>query len=348
MVFENPGAGCGARPEVSVLLPLRDAAGTIEACVRSVQAQTLQNFELLCVDDGSRDDGVRKVARLAREDPRIRILDSGGAGLVQALNLGMAGARADLVARMDADDLMRARRLQRQRDYLARHPGIALVASRVDAFPEALLGPGMRHYLRWQDRCLAPAVMAEEIYVESPMVHPSVMFRRRSVMRLGAYRQGMFPEDYELWLRMIRAGLAMAKLSERLLCWRQHPGSLSRRDPRYRRAAFDALRARYLATDPRLARGRDLVIWGAGRRTRRRADGLLEHGFRPVAYVDIDPRKLGNRVQGVPVHPPSWLAQRSPRPLVLGYVASHGAREAIRSALLEMGYRGGSDFLMVG
>jgi hypothetical protein len=66
---------------------------------------------------------------------------------------------------------------------------------------------------------------------------------------------------------------------------------------------------------------------------------------------DIDARTVGNRVQGVPVQPPQWLADqyaRSPRPFVLGYVASHGAREQITAALLAMSYEQGSDFLMVG
>ncbi len=335
-------------PGVSVVLPYRDAAASLEACLHSIAAQSLEDFEILCVDDGSTDDGPRILAAAARYDARIRCLRSGRRGLVLALNLGLSRARADLVARMDADDLMHPDRLQRQRQFLLEHSRVSLVASRVDAFPEHALGPGMRHYLQWQDRCMSPCAIGENIYVESPFVHPSVMFRRQHVLRIGGYRHGMFPEDYELWLRMARAGLHMAKLPRRLLRWRQNPASLSRRDPRYARAAFDMLRARYLAGDARLRQGRELVIWGAGRRTRRRVDRLLAHGYRPKAFIDIDPRKLGRRIQGVPVHPPAWLAQHVSRPLVLGYVANHGAREAIRDSLLEMGYRAGSDFLMVG
>jgi hypothetical protein len=140
----------------------------------------------------------------------------------------------------------------------------------------------------------------------------------------------------------------MAKLPERLLAWRQHPGSLSRIDPRYRREAFDELRACYLSTDPRLAMAGALVIWGAGRRTRRRAARLIAKTRSPLAWIDIDPRKIGNRVDGVPVHAPQWLAGLERRPFVLGYVASHGAREAMAAALTAMGYRAGEHFLLVG
>ena len=74
---------------------------------------------------------------------------------------------------------------------------------------------------------------------------------------------------------------------------------------------------------------------------------LLRHGFHPRVWVDIDPRKIGNRIDGVPVVSPEWL-QREPRPLVLCYVARHGARELIERRLDEYGYRKGRDFLQVG
>lgn len=90
-------------------------------------------------------------------------------------------------------------------------------------------------------------------------------------------------------------------------------------------------------------------IWGGGRRTRRRADHLATQGLSPAAWIDIDPRKIGNRIDGVPVHAPraSWESTSQP-PFILGYVASHGAREQIAEYLQEGGYRPGKDFLMVG
>jgi len=164
----------------------------------------------------------------------------------------------------------------------------------------------------------------------------------------GGYRDGDFPEDYELWLRLHAAGEVLAKLPQTLLHWRDGPGRLSRTDLRYARIAFDRLRAGYLARDPRLLAARSrLVIWGAGRRTRRRGAHLLGHGFRPRAWIDIDPRKIGNRLAGVPVVDPSWLRRR-PRPFVLSYVASHGARPCIEAELSRLGYRKGEDYLHVG
>jgi hypothetical protein len=186
------------------------------------------------------------------------------------------------------------------------------------------------------------------VFVESPITHPSAMFRRSAVVSAGGYRDGDFPEDYELWLRLTEHGRRLAKIDRCLLYWRQHEGSLSRRDPRYSREAFDRLRARYLARDPRLRSARPLVFWGAGRRTRKRASHLVARGFSPCAWIDVDPRKIGNRVDNAPVMAPEWLDNRRPRPFVLVWVASHGAREEIGAALTAMGYVRGTDCLAVG
>jgi len=223
-----------------------------------------------------------------------------------------------------------------------------LSASRVRAFPEQLVQAGLREYLRWQNACLSAADVAADIYVEAPFAHPSVAFRRDVVRDAGGYREGPFPEDYELWLRLHQDGHRMAKLPEVLLDWREHPRRTSRVDPRYARLAFDRVRADYLAREPRLLARRDeFVIWGAGRRTRKRCEVLLAHGFRPRAWIDIDPRKIGRPLDGVPVHAPAFLATE-PRPFVLVYVTNHGARDEIAAHLDRLGYVRGRDWLAVG
>jgi glycosyltransferase involved in cell wall biosynthesis len=335
-------------PTVSLVLPVRDTAGTLPACIATIRRQTFDAYEVLAIDDGSRDDSAALLRAWAAADRRVRVLETGGAGLVAALNLGLAQARGRLIARMDADDVMHPARLALQVAYLDAHPATALVATQAVAFPARHVREGYREYLRWQNRVLSPADVAAEIYREAPFAHPSVMLRRDVLMSLGGYADGPFPEDYELWLRMHRAGLAMAKLPRILLGWREHPTRTSRRDPRYTREAFDVLRAQFLAEDPRLRQGRELVYWGAGRPTRLRARRLAAQGFPATAWIDIDPRKIGRVIGGVPVVAPEWLAERHPRPFVLIYVTNHGARELVDPLLAAWGYRAGEDYLWVG
>ena len=332
-------------------MPLRDARVHLSQSMQSICAQSLENFELIVVDDGSTDDSPQFVEQCAQHDARIRLFRRPARGIVAALNYGLAQARSNYIARMDADDIMHPQRLATQLDYMQARAELSLLACCVHAFPDSAMGAGMREYMRWQNACIDEQQIHQQLYIESVFTHPSVMFRRDRIVALGGYRDGDFPEDYELWLRLAAAGEAMAKLPQVLLNWRQHEHSLSRHDARYSRAAFDRLRAQYLAQDSRLDCARDIVIWGAGRRTRKRCEHFFSHGHRVTAWIDIDPRKIGQHYGGVPVYGKDWLAQDSllsQRPYVLVYVTNHGAREEIAEDLHALGYCVGRDYLMIG
>lgn len=334
-------------PSVSIIFPFRDAGSTVAEAIESIRSQTLHSFELLAIDDGSSDDSAAIVEAARENDARIRLLSPGRQGLVPALNIGLAEARSDLVARMDADDVMLPARLEEQHRRMKEDAGLAVLGSRVELFPEESIRAGYREYVRWQNDCTTHEQIETHRYLESPFAHPSVMMRRSVVMAAGHYRDGPFPEDYELWLRLLANGARMEKVPRVLLRWRESPLRASRMDPRYSREAFDRLRAEWLARDPRLHAGRPIAIWGAGRRTRIRAAHLVRRGIAPAVWIDIDPRKIGRRIDDVPVVGPEWLDLEQ-KPFVLVYVATHGAREIIAERLTALGYAIGRDWLPVG
>lgn len=328
-------------------MPFRDAAETLPECLDSIVGQSLQEWELVAIDDRSTDASAAIIEALAVRDGRVRLVRAAAPGLVAALNRGIAESRAPLIARMDADDVMHRERLAEQVAFLDARPDVDVVGCQVELFPDERVLAGYREYIRWQNCCVTEDDISEEIYVESPLAHPSVVMRRDSLIAAGGYREGAFPEDYELWLRLHAAGRRMAKLPRVLLRWRERDARMSRVDPRYAREAFDVLRASYLTRDPRLAAARDVVIWGAGRRSRQRAELLIARGVSPVAWIDIDPRKTGRIVRGIPVHPRAWL-ERSPRPFVLVYLTAHGARDEAAAWLGSHGYERGRDWIGVG
>ncbi|HUF17558.1 MAG TPA: glycosyltransferase [Thermoanaerobaculia bacterium] len=335
-------------PRVSIVLPFRNEERFLEDSLKTILEQSIGEWELHAIDDHSTDRSASILRDAAAADRRIKLASNPGRGLVAALQHGFARARAPLVARMDADDLMTPDRLEVQTRALAEYPETALVASRVRIFPRNLLGTGYREYERWQNAIITPEQIGFEIFHESPFTHPTVMFRREMFNAIGGYRDGAFPEDYELWLRIYAQGLEMRKCEEVLLHWRERPDRTSRIDPRYSREAFDLLRARHLARDPRITGSRPLVIWGAGRRTRQRARHFLELSPPIESWIDVDPRKIGREAGGIPVHAPEWLASRKPRPFVLVYVRNYGARELIAPRLASMGYEPIQDWIPVG
>jgi glycosyltransferase involved in cell wall biosynthesis len=332
---------------VSVVMPVRDAGPTVAAAVESLLAQTERAWELVAVDDGSTDATASILEGAAGRDTRIRVIRGEGRGLVAALDAGLAAASGDLIARLDADDVCAPGRLALQRAHLDAHPEVGLVASRVRFGGDPRAAAGFARYVEWSNRLLTHEDISLARFVESPLVHPSVMFRRGLVERGGGYRAGDFPEDYELWLRWLEAGVRMEKLAEPLLVWNDSPTRLSRRDPRYDPEAFYRVKAGYLARwlaahNPHHP---SVILWGAGRVTRRRARSLVEHGVRIEAFVDIDPRKVGRPIDGRPVQGPGALPPPGAA-FVVSYVGGLDAREQIEARLQSAGYRPGADYIL--
>ena len=333
-------------PTLSILLPCRNMQSTLTEALGSIVNQSFREFELVIIDDHSQDHSIGIVKQF--NDARFKVFQNVGNGLVDALNLGMEKCRCDWVVRMDGDDIMHPQRLEQLWRATTDFSEADLIASQVKMFPHGEIQKGYREYIRWQNKVLSSEQISQQIYVESPFSHPSVMFRKSVVLELGGYHKGHFPEDYELWLRMHEANRLMIKLPVVLLYWRESPDRFSRNHEIYSRESFDRLRAKFLARDQRLCRNRALAFWGAGRKTRKRSELLMEYGFSPVAWIDIDPKKINNIIKGVPVVDPMWLAGPQPKPFVLSYVTNHGAREKISAELNAMEYKPGTDYLMVG
>jgi glycosyltransferase involved in cell wall biosynthesis len=327
-------------PLVSVLIPARNAVDTIEPALRSVRAQTLGEWEAVIIDDGSTDATASVVSRLAQKDKRIGLLSHAHEGIVGALNRGLAACGAPLVARFDADDLMHRDRLRLQVEMLARRPELSGVGSLVRCFPRRTLRAGMRRYEAWLNSMHEPDAIARERFIESPLVHPSVMVRRE-VLAAARWRDEPWPEDWELWLRLMEAGHRFAKVPEVLLYWRDSAARLTRTQSRYMPERLVELRAHYLARGP--LKGREPVIWGAGEIGKKLARALNKVGAPVRAFIDIDPRKIGQRIHGARVlAPPELLAPNGVT--LLAAVGAPQARGEIRAAAVAAGFVEGVDF----
>lgn len=329
-------------PDVSVILPVHNGGDWLAAAVASILGQRHANLELLLIDDHSTDAAI---AGLARDDPRLRVLHSPARGIVAALNHGIGQARGRFIARMDADDISEPTRLACQLDYLRRHPEVGICGARVNIFsgePGAAAAEGYRVYEDWINALTRPEDIVREIYIESPIPHPTAMLRREVLEQIGAYRDCSWAEDYDLWLRAHLAGIRMGKPEPVLLHWRDHDGRLSRRSERYARRRFTAARACYLAQQ--YGDGRELVIWGAGENGKRLCDALVGHGVYPRAFIDVNPRLVGGRKRGLPVVAMEDLAGLG-EVFILVAVARRGAREEIRAFLRARGRREGEDFI---
>lgn len=327
---------------VSAILPFRDAAATIDEALAGLLASGDPALELIAIDDGSTDGGAARVRAHAARDARVRLLSSGGRGLVAALNAGIESARGELIARMDADDIAHPERIARQRARMLAEPAVGALGTRVRAFADAgEPGEGLMRYVAWQNALITPEEHARERFVESPLCHPSIMLRRSALSRAGAYRDLGGPEDYELFLRLVEHGYALAKLPDVLLSWRHRAGRATFGDPRYALEKFRETKAPYLAAVLRRASGRRCVLWGAGPTGRRLARVLRAHGVRAERFIDIDPDKIGRTAQGAPISAPEALD--AGRDVVVAAVGARGARALIRAELAARGFEEGEN-----
>ena len=330
-------------PRVCVLIPAHNAESTIDSALKSILRQSLADFEVIVVDDGSTDATADILDAFRLSDDRIRVVRSPRRGIIHALNTGIALCDAPLIARMDADDISHPRRLELQTERMDADPGVSVCSSLVRLFPRKGLLGGMVRYEQWLNSLISSDEMARDMFVECPVAHPSVMLRRTELIEIGGYQERGWAEDYDLWLRCHAAGKRFSKVPSTLLFWRQAEDRLTFTDSRYSVENFLRAKAHYLAG---LLKGRagPIVLWGAGKTGRRISKHLIREGLDIEAVIDIDPHKIGHTLRGRPIVSPDHLREQRDA-FVIAAVSSHGARELIRDQLRSLGFEEARDFI---
>jgi glycosyltransferase involved in cell wall biosynthesis len=221
-------------PRFSVVIPAFDAERTVVAAIRSVRAQTEPDFELIVVDDGSRDATADRVRQV--DDRRIRLLRQENRGLSAARNAGIGAARGSLIAFLDADDLWLPTYLERMGAALAARPEAELAYCDAWVF-EA--GTGRIRRQTFFDRHrpagslpLEPAAFLL-VHLRDNFFYVGTTVRARAFASVGGFREDMTSlEDYEMWLRIEAAGGAIVEVAVPLALYRTSPGQMSANTPR--------------------------------------------------------------------------------------------------------------------
>ncbi len=330
-------------PSISVLLPCRNAAATLDEALASLVAQTFADFEIVAVDDGSSDETATLLDEWRKRDDRIRAVCTPPGGIVAALDTAATHARGDVLARMDADDIAAPERLERQVAFLDDHSELAACGSRVRYVPTSLVRDGARRYEEWINGVVTWEQMERDLFVECPIPHPTLVMRRATFEEVGGYRDVGWPEDYDLVLRLWVSGYGFGKVPEVLLEWREGPERLSRTDGRYGEDAFRRCKAHFLRS--RIA-DRAVAVWGAGPVGKAFAQALDREGHAIEAFVDLDPRKIGQVIHGAPVVHPDAVGQHRDAYFIAA-VGQHNARQEIRACLHAAGFREPRDFCAV-
>jgi glycosyltransferase involved in cell wall biosynthesis len=310
---------------------VRNAGPFLRRSLASLAVQTFRDYEIIAVDDGSTDGSGERLERASRGEPRLTVLRAPAQGLPATLNLALENARSPVIARHDADDISHHERFAIQLRHLAEHPDVTAVGCRVRLFPSAAVTRGMRRWEDWHNTLLTHEEITRDLLMESPLAHGSAMMRREPVERIGGWTHRHWAEDLDLWIRLYESGARFAKRPETLYAWRQHPGSSTRTDRRYHRAAFEALKLDTLERG--LLAGRTTVtlvgVGGSLERWRR----VLERTGREVRAIEA-PRPGPDTL--ATMAPPVVLVFMAPRRRALWReaLARHGWNELREFALL--------------
>lgn len=192
-------------PIVSIILPTRNGARFISEAITSVQNQTYNSWELLVIDDGSTDETKDVVMKYIQHDPRIRyIQNETNLGIQKTLNIGLHVSQGMFIARIDDDDRWSMPdKLEKQVVFLQQHPEYVLVGTGIEIVNEqhATL---YTHLFPQSDLAIRKNILSQNCFA-----HPSVVFNKEVVLKLGGYDETMHTrhiEDYELWLRLGTVG----------------------------------------------------------------------------------------------------------------------------------------------
>lgn len=213
-----------AWPAYSVLIPLGpwESAEVVADALVSVLAQTYPCSDLVISVDGRCGDDLMHAVKASLYPQPFTLLEAPQPqGVGPTLARGLLRCRCEFVMRMDADDLCLPDRAQRQLDYLLHHPDVVVVSAPLPEFTDE---PSRLSGFRPVPR--EPAAVRGLAPWRNPINHPAVMFRRWPVLQVGNYRSAPGFEDYDLWLRLRWAGLAMANLGQPVVLARA--GSLHR------------------------------------------------------------------------------------------------------------------------
>jgi glycosyltransferase involved in cell wall biosynthesis len=215
-------------PQLSVVLPCYNAAAFLQEAISSVLKQSFTDFELIIIDDGSTDESATIISK--QNDPRLKVIrNEKNLGLIRTLNTGIAAAKGKYIARMDADDISRPERFEKQISFLEKNPGIGVCGTWMHMIHNNSV---------YKHRYQASDTIKSALVFNNPIVHPSVMMRKNIFENTAHVYSMDYPhgEDYALWISLLEK-TNFAVLDEPLIEYRAHAEQVSRKFNTVQRAS---------------------------------------------------------------------------------------------------------------
>ena len=331
-------------PLISVILPFFNAEKTLNRAIESIANQTSAQFECILINNNSNDRSCDIALDWTKKDSRFILIHEKHQGVMFASNIGSKHAQGKYIARMDADDVSFPNRLELQCDFLENETEFGAVSGLVEYVPHHENTNGFQRYVNWVNSVQTYQDIRNNMFVESPVVNPTAMWRREIALKHGMYKYGDFPEDYELWLRWLSLGVKIKKLDAIVLKWCDSETRLTRTHPIYCEAAFYRIKTQYLVKWLEINNPHNpiVAIWGASRISRKRTKLLFDYGIEISYYIDIKKsRQFDQKLVYYKEIPPPG------NDFILVYIKNHDSKAKIAKFLKSKDYQEGKHFIFV-
>ncbi|MGX1930365.1 glycosyltransferase family 2 protein [Flagellimonas sp. 2504JD4-2] len=328
-------------PKVSILIPFKNTAHFLPECLDSILHQEYQHWEVLAIDDHSKDTSFDVLTSYAKKDSRIKVIPNQGEGIIPALRTAYSNSVGTLITRMDSDDIMKPNRLSSMANGLV-EKGIGNVSvGLVKYFSHRGISNGYERYEKWLNRLTSTGSNYTEIYKECVIPSPCWMTFRDDFDNCGAFDPDRYPEDYDLTFRFYEKDLKIIPCNEILHLWRDYDDRTSRTHEHYAQNYFLDIKLHYfLKLDH--DKNRPLAIWGAGFKGKTIAKKLVERKI-DFTWLCDNPKKIGKNVYGKElVHFTALEKLENPQSVVT--VANEQAQTEIRDFFASIGQISMRDF----
>lgn len=276
-------------------MPVKNAGDFLKPCLDSIVNQTESEWELIAVNDASVDDSAFILKEYARDDSRIKVLESKGSGIIDALITGYNASKGDLIHRMDADDIMPSTKLLLLKKNLQKG---SVSTGKVEYFKDGgQVGDGFLTYSKWLNGLWNLGNGWVDIYKECPIASPAWMIHRGDFDRIGGFCSDELPEDYDLAFRIYQNRLQVNWVNEIVHKWRDSESRTSRNNQEYFPTAYYPLKVKkFLEIDRDHAK--PLLLWGAGKKGKYVARLLQQNGEK-FQWATNNSRKTGAPIYDV-------------------------------------------------
>ncbi len=328
-------------PLVSILIPFKDTAHFLPECLDSILNQEYTHWEVLSINDHSTDGSREVVNGFAQKDPRVKVLENEGKGIIEALQTAYAKSNGTLITRMDSDDVMSPNKLQVFVQSLLKRGKGHLAVGQVRYFSDRGISNGYERYEQWLNGLTLNGSNYSEIYKECVIPSPCWMVHREDLDACGAFQPNRYPEDYDLTFRFYEKGLRCIPCNQVLHYWRDYDTRTSRTSEHYAQNYFLEIKLHYFL-ELEYDTSRPLAVWGAGNKGKEIAKGILKRNIEFYWLCD-NPNKIGKSIYGKKMLHYTTL-QRLKNSQSIVTVANEEAQKMIRDYFLGLGQKSGVDY----